>query len=58
MSDGSVTNLNKQVTIPVNTTRILIAFRKSGKTYTDNRELLGGTENGRLCVVRSICASR
>ena len=33
--------LNKQLTIPVNTTRIIIAFRDSEKKLDVNRELLG-----------------
>ena len=33
--------MNEQITIPVNTTRIIIGFRGAGKTLADNRELLG-----------------
>ena len=33
--------MNKQITIPVNTTRIVIAFRDSDKGLAVNRELLG-----------------
>ena len=33
--------MNKQITIPVNTTRIILGFRQAGKTLGDNRELLG-----------------
>ena len=39
--DAQTVTFNKQLTIPVNTTRIIIGFRGSGKAYADNRELLG-----------------
>ena len=39
--DTGAKSINKRITIPVNTTRIVIGYRSAGKELADNRELIG-----------------